>query len=702
MEKIHSAAKRIATFLALALALLGAQHALAQASPDQEPNISASLVAESAATPGEEVFLAIHFQPVSEEWHGYWKNPGDAGYGIALNWKLPDGWSAGEPHYPVPQKLLISELMNHIYEGDYAVLVPLQVPADAQRGIEPITLQAEWLACTDQICVPEGGSLSLDIPVGEGDFGDDRFAIWRSAIPPMLDSAAAFDFTDNALRIAIPLPSNVELSDPHVYLATPDLIQYAAIQKFGREGDLLIAEIPLAGEAIPVAELEAILAFHEGEGVRFKAVGGEVPDVALKPTQATGDTPPLLPLLLAALVGGLILNIMPCVFPILSLKALSLAKAGVDEGAARKDGIAYAAGAVIACVALGALMLALRAAGEQVGWAFQLQEPWVVVLLLVLSAVITANFAGLFELPQLSLFGDQPTGSFGTGLLAAFVATPCTGPFMAAALGAALVLPAFDALMLFAALGLGLALPFLAIGLFPALRNRLPGPGPWMERFRKAMAIPMGLTALALVWLTARIGGQGFALIAMVVLLGVLVGLMVVGRLQARGKLAWPAFGLIAAPFAIFGAFALPAAYSAERDGESASMLDPIPFTKETLADARASGQPVFLWFTADWCVTCKVNEQVAIEREETRQAFEEANVVAIRGDWTKRDAEIAAYLAEQGVGGIPHYVWFASGSKPEVLPQLLSPDLLVTTAQGLSVPSVDNSLAIGPDERSD
>jgi len=684
----------IAVAAALLLALFAVPAAYAQAAPGQDPNISASLVAESAAKPGEKIFVAIHFQPVSEEWHGYWKNPGDAGYGIELDWQLPDGWSAGEPLYPVPKKLLISGLMNHIYEGGYAVLVPLQVPQNAMRGIAPIKLAAQWLACTDKICVPEGGTLQLDLPVGDGTFGDARFAQWRAAIPPMLDRKASFEFSSQAIRIAVPLPDSAPLNDPHIYIAAPDLVQYAAVQTFGRADNLLVAEIPLARGMAPIDSFEAILAFQEGEGIRFTAAAGQVPDTELRPMKPIGGTPPLFPLLFAALIGGLILNIMPCVFPILSLKAMSLAKAGVDEGTARMDGIAYTAGAVLACVALGGLMLALRAAGEQVGWAFQLQEPWVVVVLLVLTAMITANFAGLFELPQLGLFGDQPTGAFGTGLLAAFVATPCTGPFMAAALGAALVLPPFEALLLFAALGLGLASPFLAIGLFPALRRRLPKPGPWMGRFRKAMAIPMGLTFLALIWLTMRIGGSDFAAVAMVMVGGILIGLAVVGRLQSHGKMAWPALGLVAAPFVVFAAAVLPAAYTNEQDRAEASLLNPIEFSEAALQQARNTGQPVFVWFTADWCVTCKVNEQVAIEREETKRAFEKVGVITLRADWTQRDEEIANYLAAQGVGGIPHYVWFAPGAQPEVLPQLLSPAMLTSRARQVSPPADGNAAA--------
>lgn len=328
-------------------------------------------------------------------------------------------------------------------------------------------------------------------------------------------------------------------------------------------------------------------------------------------------------------------------------------------------------------------MLALRAAGEQVGWAFQLQSPGVVVGLLVLATVITMNFAGGFELPSLALTrSGEPASAFGTGLLAAFVATPCTGPFMAAALGAALLLPPLPALLLFAMLGFGLALPFLLLGFIPALRDRLPKPGAWMARFRKAMAIPMGLTALALVWLTSRLGGQSYAIVALVVLFGVVAALLIVGRLQRAGKMAWPAFGLIAAPFLIFGAFALPHALDNPAERAPASILDARAFSEPALAEARASGKPVFVWFTADWCVTCKVNERAAIEREATKAAFERAGVIAMVGDWTRRDEAIMRFLTEQGVAGVPLYLWYEPGAEAEQLPQVLTPDMLIERAE--------------------
>jgi DsbC/DsbD-like thiol-disulfide interchange protein/cytochrome c biogenesis protein CcdA len=681
----HPIRQFAAWVLALAASLMLAAPASAQQSvPDPgligSDNIAVQLHAEGAPVQGREWLLALRFTPKAREWHGYWSNPGDAGAGMQLKLDLPPDWEVGEARYPVPRRLVIAGLMNHIYEGPYTVLVPVVPgPSVASFGTGPVTGTVDYLACTDEICVPQSAKLTA---TRGGDF-----ARWRAEVAPLLDAAARFAITGKTLRIGIPLPRGMALPDPHVFVATERLVAYAAPQTFRRKGDLLVAEIPLDDYGEGKADgVSGILAFGNGSGVRFAASLGPVPAGGeVIAGQARAATPPLWTLVLGALVGGLLLNIMPCVFPILSLKAIALARAGESEARARAEGLAYTAGVVIACVGLGALLLALRAAGEQVGWAFQLQQPGVVVALLVLAAAITANFAGLFELPALSVnMGGERTGAFMTGLLAAFVATPCTGPFMAAALGAALLLPAPQALLLFALLGLGLALPFLALGFVPALRRMLPRPGAWMERFRRIMAIPMALTALALLWLTVQLGGRGFGVVALVLVFGVLLGLFVVGKLQRGGKLAWPAFGLVAAPFLAFAVIALPAVFEARGAELRASLHNPQAFSAAALAAARASGKPVFVWFTADWCVTCKVNEAAAIERESVRAAFAEAGVVTIVGDWTRADPAITQFLTEQGAAGVPLYLWYAPGAAaPERLPQVLTPDLLEERARG-------------------
>lgn len=650
----------------------------------ESTRIAAELIAEGPVAPGGTIMLAIHMRP-AKGWHGYWLNPGDAGLGMKLDWSLPQGARTLEPRYPVPDRLLISGLMNHVYRGDYAVLVPLVMPGNAKPGSEfPISVDASWLACTDEICVPERARLSTSLRVGKPT-SSSRFDEWRARLPAPLDQPARFAIAGNSIRLAIPLPQTLPLEDPHFFVANQGIVEYAAPQAFARAGDLLIVTLQRARFTPQLPDrLDGVLRLNAaGDGLTITAMPGNVPaggkPIRPEPAQSPAS---LMLLLLGALAGGLLLNFMPCVFPILSLKALSLARAGESEAQARTEGMAYAGGVIAACMGLGALMLGLRAAGEEVGWAFQLQEPAVVAALLLLAVAITANFLGLFEfaLPGLD-DGGSARGAFATGLLTAFVATPCTGPFMAAAMGAALLLPVPEALALFAMLGLGLALPFLAVAFVPALRTRLPKPGPWMARFRRWMALPMGLTALALAWLASRVGGLPFAVFAML-LASALVGLLALVGWQQRRSQPAAAIALAGlAGIALIGLAILPRAESVP-DVASRGLLDAAPFSEQALAEARATGRPVFVWFTADWCLTCKVNEQLAIEREATRDAFARAGVIVLRGDWTRRDPEITRYLTAQGAAGVPLYVWYPAGGGAAVrLEQLLTQDRLVALA---------------------
>ncbi len=645
-------------------------------------HIAASLVAESPARPGGEVTLAIAMRPAAG-WHGYWLNPGDAGLGMKLDWQLPKGARIGDPEYPVPDTLLISGLMNHVYKGDYAVLVPLRLPADAKSGsVLPVAVEAQWLACTDEICVPEKAQLETQVRIGEPGTADPRFDEWRARLASPLNADARFEMAGSRLRIAIPLPAETPIDNPHLFIAEDRVASYAAPQRFSWNGDVLVVDLerPKAAPAEPDT-ISAVLRLDEpGSGLAFTAKLGTVPPGGkpLESDEQTGSISALPLLLLGAFIGGLLLNVMPCVFPILSLKALSLARAGESERHARSEGIAYTGGVVIACLALGAVLLALRAAGEEVGWAFQLQEPGIVTLLLLLAVAITANFLGLFEMTLPGFSGEGSRRSaFATGLLAAFAATPCTGPFMAAAMGAALLLPVVPALSLFGALGLGLALPFLLIAFVPALRRRLPRPGAWMNRFRRWMAVPMGLTAFALLWLVSRVAGTNFAIVAAVLAALLVAVLVIIGKRQRLGRsaMAIAAGGL--ALIAVSAFAVLPRV--AEKPWEAGqNAMGAIAFSQQALDEARASGKPVFVWMTADWCITCKVNERVAIEREETIAAFKAGNVVVLRGDWTRRGPQITRYLTEHRAGGVPFYMWYpAGGGKSRQLPQILTPAML-------------------------
>ena len=501
-----------------------------------EPNhIVATLVAESA-TPaaGKTVMLAVAMEP-EPGWHGYWSNPGEAGFEPRFVWTLPKGATTGVVAFPVPQPLVIGGLMNYVFEGPHALLVPLTLPAGLAKGTKlPVALKLDYLACTDQICVPQRAELSTVLTVGDGSpDARSRFDGWRTKLPTPLGASAQFARTGKLLRLAIPFPAGATLGDPHFFPATNGLIVDAAPQKFAREGDMLVVELAAPdGAPQPVS---GVLSTGEGRGLTIAATAGTVPPL---PSPSTGWSAILLALG-GAILGGLILNIMPCVFPILSLKALSLAKAGGDaspelERSARRDALGYTLGAMLVCVALGGAILALRAAGSSVGWAFQLQDPRVIVALLVLVTAIAFNFAGLFELPTVG-GGLASTNSVATGALAAFIATPCTGPFMGAALGAALVLPTAAALAVFAGLGFGLALPFLLLGFVPALRRALPKPGAWMATMRRVLSVPMFLTALGLVWLLGRQAGSDAVTVGLLGVLGAALAFWWVGLRQAKG-----------------------------------------------------------------------------------------------------------------------------------------------------------------------
>ena len=687
---------RALTALLLTLAALGgsAPYALAQ-SP--APHITARLVAErSSAAAGQTIQLGVSMKP-DKGWHGYWLNGGDAGFAMRFKWALPTAAKVGEPRYPVPQTLLINGLMNHVYEHDYALLVPFTLPADARAGDTlAISAEADWLACTLEICVPEHARLAAMVRIGPPSPRDPRFDGWLAKLPAPLPDAVRYSADGKALRFAIPIPASLNLGAPHVFVRSDGVTAYAAPQRFWRAGDLLLAELarPADAHGSSAAPIDAVLRYGAGEGLEIHAQPGAVPAGG---TPLAGTAKPALDLagfvaiLGAALLGGLILNVMPCVFPILSLKAMSLARANAAPGKARADGLAYTAGVVLACLALGGAMLALRAAGDEIGWAFQLQEPLVVAALIVLAVAITANFAGLFELPALGGGGlggggMGERGAFATGLLAAFVATPCTGPFMAAAMGAALILPPILALAVFAALGLGLALPFLALGFSATLRRLLPRPGPWMVWFRKAMALPMALTVAALLWLAWRLGGVQFASGCGVVAIALVAVLVMIGRAQRRGRSATPRAAPALAALLVLGAVLLPRTVHAPVADTSADLLGTKPFSPAALAAARASGKPVFVYFTADWCLTCKVNEAAAIERASTRAAFAKADVRVLRGDWTRRDPIITRFLEAHGVAGVPLYLWYSPGvDAAKILPQVLTPALLEASARQIA-----------------
>ncbi|MGF1550411.1 MAG: protein-disulfide reductase DsbD family protein [Sphingomonadaceae bacterium] len=677
-------------FLMTLLAVLAFGPAPAQLPPEGRNAVAVSLVPEArTVAPGGSIWLAILMEP-DPGWHGYWKNPGDSGVGTSVEWELPAGVETGELLYPVPDRLIVAGLMNYVYEGDYAHLVKLSVPGDAQPGARiPVRGKIDYLTCTKEVCVPESALLAADLRVGPAAApapSNADFDAHLARLPQPLGQEGRFAAAGKKLRIAIPLAEGMEIEEPYFFPLTDGAIEYNAPQRVTRSGDWILVEAAAGRDAERLETIEGVLKIGEHSGLALTARPGELPMAAAAANipagqqGMSGGIGAILTALGGAILGGLILNIMPCVFPILSLKALGLAKAGGGERAARRDGLFYALGAVAVALALGGLILGLRAGGEAVGWAFQLQDPRVILLLLLLVTAIALNLAGLFELPSFAFGGRLTRGegagpSFWTGALAAFIATPCTGPFMGAALGAALVLPPLVGLAIFAGLGFGLALPFLALGFIPALRRLLPEPGPWLGTFRRLMALPMFATALALAWLLGRQAGvDGMALgLGAAVLLGVMLWWL--GRRSGR---AW--LPLASAVAAAVAAFALiPTAGEAPARADSvAAGLDAEPFSETRLAELRRQGRPAFVYFTADWCVTCKVNERTALADEEVAAAFAAAGIAVLAGDWTRRDPEISRFIERHGRSGVPLYLFYPPGKQPRILPQILTPGRLV------------------------
>ncbi|RYD53755.1 MAG: thiol:disulfide interchange protein [Sphingomonadales bacterium] len=657
--------------VSLVLALFAAPAAAQPIGPG--PHVRIELVAETERpAPGQEVTLAFASVP-NKGWHAYWENPGDAGFPATAKWTLPQGMTAGPIRFPVPQRLTIAGLMNYVYEGPFAQLVTLKVPADA-RGEIPVAVTLSYLVCTDAICVPEKVELSTRLTVGDGAITPERrarFDGWRKALPKPLGSQAIFQIEGGRIRLAIPYPASAPGDDAYFYPLVQNMLDHAAPQSVARDGDRLVIETTAKGSP---ASLEGVLAVG-GQGFIVSAKPGIV-----SPADTSFPWAAALTAFFGAVLGGLLLNVMPCVFPILSLKALSLAKANDGAGNPRGEALAYTGGVVLVCLALGGSLLALRAGGATLGWAFQLQDPRVILVLLLLVTGIALNLAGLFELSAPRFVNRAASkgtgGAFATGALAAFVATPCTGPFMGAALGAALILPWPAALAVFGGLGLGIALPFLALGFIPALRRRLPRPGAWMERLRHILSVPMFLTALALGWVLWRQSGQiGLAIGIGATLVGA-IGLWLTGRAQRSGRdRAW----LIGLPLLIAAlvsvAFVRPAAHAQ-------SLAYGERFTEARLSELRAQGRPVFAYFTADWCLTCKVNEKAVIETSAVERALKDGKVTVLVGDWTDGNPELGRFIERHNRAGVPLYLWYKPGAAgPQILPQILTASMITELA---------------------
>ncbi|WP_415721226.1 protein-disulfide reductase DsbD family protein [Photobacterium ganghwense] len=636
---------------------------------------------------GQTQTLALKMTP-QEGWHGYWKNPGDAGFANHFKWSLPEGVTVGDFAYPAPSQLLTSGLMNYIYHGEYVLLAPLTISKDYQDGESvDLVLELNYLVCNPESCLPESQSLSTTLTVGDGAKDSalqNRFNQWQALIPKPINETGQFYTSDETFTLRLPLPSSVDIKNAHVYPVINDLMSNSAAQQFTLKDDRLTMTTTkgdLDGDLF-----EGVLELNNETSLRFQAERIDASSALSGQPDSWMDNDIVLSIIafLGAIAGGLLLNIMPCVFPILSLKILSIAHQG-SEKEARTGALAYTFGAVLVCVVLGGIILALRALGHQVGWAFQLQSPVVIATLIILMNAIGFNLAGLYELGTLTSGSSLqeskgPKGDFWTGVLAAFIATPCTGPFMATALGAALVLPVVSAFMIFAGLGFGMALPFLLVSFVPRLRTVLPKPGAWMVTARRILALPMFITVLGLLWILMRQASSDFTLLVISATMLSTFGLWLTGLWQVsqRKMRWWPAIVLSLLPLLVMVSWDSDVLAQPSQIEPNALQFD------QAKLDELKTEHDVFLYFTADWCLTCKLNERTSIERDSVKEMLNQQGVVSMVGDWTNGDSVITQFLTKHKRSGVPLYLWYRKGSDaPEILPQILTPNILLNQLSG-------------------
>jgi thiol:disulfide interchange protein DsbD len=620
--------------VSLAFFALAAFAALSPAAAqiDSAPKVNARLIAEhNAVAPGDIVTVALE-EKIRANWHTYWVNPGEAGAPTEINWSLPQGWRADAIQWPYPKQLPVGPLMDYGYENTVWLLTDLHVPRDAKPG-ETIVLKAaaSWLVCSE-VCIPEDATVSVPIIIAAttapGDpAAEAQFAAARAKLPQISPWPVRYHL-GNALDLFV---ESDALATAHPVRAdflplAQETIKGTAAQTLGFANNGLVLRLSPEKKASRVKTLDGVLVLTSADGsikaLAIHAARGAVPEADF------GNSENNLGIglaLLFAFLGGLILNLMPCVLPVLAMKALAIAsKSGAHPREAARDGFAYGAGAILSFVALGAAVVALRAGGQAIGWGFQLQEPVVVAIFALLMLAVAFNLSGFYEIPGLSA-GDALTrrsgavGAFFTGVLAVAVAAPCTAPFMAAAIGFAITQTTPAAMLIFAALGLGFAAPFVAIGISPRVLNILPRPGAWMLTFKRILAIPMYGAAIWLFWVLSQEIGQPV-------------------QTQMAGM-----------------------------SGQ--------PYTAARLESLRAANAPIFIDATAAWCITCLVNEKVALSDSSVRAAFAQNHINFLVADWTNRNPEITALLQAHGRDGVPLYLYYAPGAADaKILPQVLTP----------------------------
>lgn len=690
--------------LALTLLAFHGASSFANANILSTPRTQTALMSEAAAIhAGDKFWVALHIQ-LQPGWHTYWVNPGDSGISPQLHWTLPNGFVAGPTQYLAPDRERVGPLVDYAYDNDAYYLVPIVPPSILRPGTTSIlSLKASWLVCKD-ICVPESGDLSLSLPAADAAKHSDDAPLMAqlvSRLPVPLASAVTFSKKDKEIRFSVTLKDAdllaTQIRSVVFFPESDALIFNAAEQKVVIGDDAVLLSVPQAEGKI-AENASGVLSFFLNNGPRRDfalRLQSESAASQVAAVESATPTPASLPqgggritlgqAVWYAILGGLVLNAMPCVFPVLSLKALAVArKAHAHPADARRHGIAYTVGVIASFLCLAIMLVALKQGGQAVGWGYQMQSPVFVSLLALVLFLVGLNLAGYFEIPMLigNLGGeaagrDNTWGSLLTGVLAVVVATPCTAPFMAPSIGFALTQGTATIFAVFAGLGLGLASPFLLVSFFPVLIRALPKPGAWMASFKELLSFPMFVWTVWLVWVLARESGPQVACVTLLAMVVLAFAIWLNRRASRFAKILATISAAIAVAMAVFSA-QMPVPHTGG-DTKAAGNA----FSSSTLASLRKQGRPVFVDATADWCVICKVNEAVALASPEVKQAFEAKHVTTLVADWTYGDADITHYLESFSRSGVPIYVYYPPGNgAPVVLPQVLTPSTVLEVLQ--------------------
>lgn len=677
-------------FLVFVAACLCASPAFADEA--QSPHIKAKLIAQSlSVAPGGDDYIALDYTP-TKGWHTYWQNPGDTGLAPKFTWDLPDGITAADPQFQPPVLLPTQGLMSYGYDGRNILLIKLHNGSHFSPGDAlPLHAKVDFLVCAD-VCVPESMAISLKLKVGAPSDGPDAATI-KAAIAglPKPGPAGTVDITDGKVEFGFPVGAS-QAKGAYFFPDQNDVVLYPEPQTVdvGSAGFAVRTKAPNA--TLPDGPLSGVLKLGDGSAYQIALTRAPLAASvhglgAPSDTAAQGGWLVFLIAVGGAFIGGMILNLMPCVFPILSMKLMSLTRAGHDHTLARKESLLYGAGAVASFVVLALLLGIAKALGQSLGWGFQLQSPYVTAFLAVIIVLVALSMGGFFEVGAwLQKFGgniqidyNRPLlAAFMTGVVAVVIAAPCTAPFMGPAVGFALTQGGFVSFFVFIALGIGFALPFVAltwlITLVPAVARVLPKPGPWMISLQRGLSVIMFLAAIWLIWVYSQQVSQ-VGLLCLVVGLAMII-LAVINKVTLT-KYAPPVLVVLGILLLVVGASqpAPPMRPSVAQAGH----LPIVAFDPDRLSQLRAANTPVLVDLTAAWCVTCKVNEAGALADPTTIKAFKDTNTVYMVGDWTNQDARISHFLSLYGRSGVPLYVYYgAHNAQPQVLPQFLQTDAVV------------------------